>query len=86
MSKEYKRVCKMAAEQRDRIAELEVERDKREAHMKFMEETMDETGALLDKTVAERDNLREAAQAVVDFFNGEVTCVNELEAALEDKP
>jgi chromosome segregation ATPase len=45
----------------DRNTELEAERDKREAHMKFMEETMNETGALLDKTVAERDKLREVA-------------------------
>jgi hypothetical protein len=34
---------------------------------------------------AELDRIKPAAQAVVDFFNGECTCVNNLEAALEAK-
>jgi uncharacterized coiled-coil protein SlyX len=47
-----------------RLAELEAENAKQKKHMKFMEETMDETGSLLDR-------IRPAAHAVVDSQVGQ---------------
>jgi deoxyadenosine/deoxycytidine kinase len=64
-----------------RNRELEAENAKQKKHMKFMEETMDETGSLLDKAVAERDKLHHALEVIAGKRQTIHACMSNVDIA-----